>query len=507
MVKVFWDRLGLTSVIQAALGQRGVEVDVPLCTLAMVINRLVDPLSKLAAHEWLSRIYLPELEPGIPPLHHLYRSLDYLVQAKERLEEAIYRQITDLLSLRLNLVFYDLTSTYFEGGQCSLAQYGYSRDHRPDRKQVTIGLLVTPEGLPIAHEVFSGNTLDKTTVPDMVKRLQERFDIQSCIFVGDRGMVTVENIRLLEQAGYSYVIGYHKRGRVLSDDLLARHTDLTEYTKGENGLYYKEVELQPGPEDGSVPGPTLRAIICHNSEKAEDDRLFRETALAEAEEELAQLQQRLGRQAQHRGRKFTPKGVMLRVAEILNHKQVANFFTVEYDGGENLTFARNEPAIVQEALRDGKFLVQTNAELSAWQVVQAYKTLQKVEGAFRELKDFLRVRPVYHWNPDRVKGHIFVCVLAYLFEQWMEVLYGRYIEAQMAQARRLPDPAVREAELVRLRKNRLSGRRILDLLSEIQATAQAFVGKPFYAVTGPNPHVTHLLKILDVPTTPRLLPR
>ncbi|WP_264842458.1 IS1634 family transposase [Caldinitratiruptor microaerophilus] len=441
-----------------------------------------------------------ELETGVPSLQHLYRTLDYLVEAKEQLEDHMYGQLRDLLNLRLNLVFYDVTSTYFEGDHCPLAEYGYSRDHRPDRKQITIGLLVlvSPEGLPIAHEVFRGGTVDYTTVPGVLERLQKRFGVQSCAFVSHRGTVTAENLRRLHEAGSPYVLGYHKRGRALSDQLLAEHTDLAAYTEGPDGLLYKETPLATDPEDGSPLPGTTRTLLCYNEAKAQEDRALREVALAEAEAALRDLQQRLATQDRRRGRKFTAKGVMLRVAEILGHKGVAKFFQVAYDGRE-LRFERDEAAIAKETLRDGKFLVQTSADLSPWDVIRAYKNLQRVETAFRELKDFLRIRPVYHWNEQRVRGHVFTCVLAYLFEQWMEVVYTRHVEARLAEAARTADPAAREEEVRRLQSSRLTGRRILDLLSRLHATAQTFVGKPFYAVTTPTPQVGHVLKVLDVP--------
>jgi len=504
-VGILWERLGLDRAIAVALRDKELAVDVSLCVKAMVVARLCDPQSKRATHEWLDRLYLPELEGGVPPLHHFYRALDHLVEAKEDLERHIYHRLTDLLSLRLNLVFYDVTSSYFEGTRCALGRYGYSRDQRPDCRQITVGLLVTPEGLPIAHDVFPGNTLDGETVDGVLQTLRQRFEIAHVIFVGDRGMVSRETLKRLAEAGYSYVIGYHKRGRVLSDALLAEHQDLSTYQRGEGGLLYKEVRLPAleGADEGA------RMILCHNEEKAVEDRAFREAALLEAEEELGALQARLAAAGQpRRGRKLTPKGAILRLARCLETKGVKRFFAVEYDGGHHLSFRRDEEAIAREALRDGKFLVQTNAaELSSWQAVQAYKTLQRVERAFREIKDFLRLRPVYHWNESRVRGHVFVCVLAYLFEQWLGVLYDRHLQVLLAEARKLPDEEARLRELRRLQGSRLSGRGILDLLSRLQATAQSFVGKPFYAVTSPNPRVAHLLKALDLPHPPRIIPR
>ncbi|BDG60319.1 hypothetical protein [Caldinitratiruptor microaerophilus] len=135
-------------------------------------------------------------------------------------------------------------------------------------------------------------------------------------------------------------------------------------------------------------------------------------------------------------------------------------------------------------------------------MIRAYKNLQRVETAFRELKDFLRIRPVYHWNEQWVRGYVFLCVQAYLFEQWMEVLSARHVEVRLAEAARMADPAAREEEVRRLQSSRLTERRILDLLGQVHATAQTFVGKAFCAVTTPNPQVGHVLKAVDVPPRP-----
>lgn len=420
VVQFLWDQLGLTDAIQDALKGRNVTFDVARYVQAMVIHRLVDPSSKLRLFQTLDELYLPDTDGDDWQLQHFYRALDHLMDIKSDLEQVIYRRLTDLLNFRLSLVLYDLTSTHLHGHECPIGKHGYSRTHRPDLEQVELGLLVTPDGIPITHEVFAGNVSDKDTVPDILARLKDQFSVKQCVFVGDRGMVTEKNMALMVEAGYPYIVGYHKRGRLVSDDLLERFTDTAEYARIRDNLSYLEV---PTEAVGDVNGsPGVRYILCYNPEKANHDAAFRESALDEAEAGLAALAQRLGEK--RRGRRPTDKGVMLQVGDLLTKKGVQAFLEVTYTDGK-LSYERMPETIAKELLRDGKFLIRTNTTLPAADVVTSYRTLMGIERAFRQIKNFLDVGPMYHWNEQRVRGHIFICVLAYLIEQEMQVLYRK----------------------------------------------------------------------------------
>lgn len=510
VVNIFWNRLGLTEVIQSSLKDRHVEIDVALCVKIMVLCRLIKPRSKLGMIRWLKQLYLPELEDNVPEPHHFYRAMDYLIEMKDQLEKHLYLRLTDLLSLKLTLVFYDMTSSYFEGAKCDLADYGYSRDHRPDRKQIAIGLLVTPNGIPIAHDVYAGNTPDKSTVKEALARLQQTYNVKECVFVGDRGMITDKNLAALKDAGYKYILGFNKRGREVAQELLEEHQNLSTYSQADEYLWYKKIrwcgqESEPDESDEAEYQGDIRYIICYNPAKASDDKEFREQALAEAEEQLKYLQESLASETPKRGRKMTSKRVMLKVAEILKRKGTTAFFEVSYDGQKTLSFQRNEAAIERETLRDGKFLIKTNALLPTEEVVKAYKNLMRVENAFREIKDFIRLRPIYHYNDDRVKAHVMICVLAYLFEQWLEVNYHQHLETLLEQADRIPIKEERDVAIATIKKSRLSGRRILEALDEIKAVEQEFVGKRIYALTKPTDTQKKLLDVFEVPMPPKVL--
>lgn len=494
VVQFLWDQLGLTKAFQDELHNRNVMFDVSRYVKAMVCNRLMNPSSKLNLFHTIEDMYLPESDDGPWQLQHFYRALDYLMDIKPELEKFVYRRLTDLLNFRLSLVLYDLTSTHVSGHQCPIAEYGYSRTQRPDLEQVELGLLVTPDGLPITHEVFAGNTSDKKTVKGILERLKEEFSVEQCVFVGDRGMVTHKNTALLAELNYPYIVGYHKRGRVVSDALLEQYNDVSGYNVLRDNLSYLEVPVANVDDDEK--DKDTRYILCHNPIKATADETFRLSALEEAEQALLELQSRL--ETPHRGRKTSAQSVMLKVSEILTKKGVKAFFDVEFDG-QKITYTRNEVALAKEALRDGKFVIKTNTQLPAGEVVTSYKTLMNVERAFREIKNFLDVGPMYHWNEKRVRGHIFVCVLAYLFEQEIQVMYRRSWEQQERETQQILDVNEREKRLEELADTWYTGERIVKELSRWHVLKAEFLGKEFLSVPPPPQMLGGVLKALKIP--------
>ncbi|TET11388.1 IS1634 family transposase, partial [Candidatus Aerophobetes bacterium] len=207
-----WKELGLDELIDGHMRHTEAKIPVELISFLMVANRLVDPLSKLAISSWYKeKVYLPELENTHLSPHDFYRSMDYLEEMKEDIEKDLYYKLRDLFTLKLNLIFYDTTSSYFEGEGPSIAKHGKSRDHRPDKHQIIIGLLVTDEGLPIAHEVFEGDEADKATVVKTIDDLKRRFRLKRVIFVADRGMVSQANLDYIKEQGFSYIVTLKKR--------------------------------------------------------------------------------------------------------------------------------------------------------------------------------------------------------------------------------------------------------------------------------------------------------
>lgn len=398
LIEHLWQKLNLPTLISKCLSQRKLTFALPLAVLVMVINRLLKPKSKLSVEKWQKRIFLPSLKSS-PCLeyNHFLRTLDALSLVKPRLEKYIFSQLTNLFNLKLNLVFYDLTSVYFEGLKCPLAAFGYSRDHRSDARQVVLGLLVTDEGLPIAHEVYTGNTSDKSTLIHTIDKLKTTFEIKRIIFVADRGIVSQKNITEITISDYEYIISLRKRANRQVLDLLSKQLEFTEV---ETNLKAAEVKKD-----------AIRYILCKNTQKETEDKTFRENLIAKVKLELEKLKsKRVNFKYHHR--------IIASVAKILQRTNTAKYFTYSFTQADGFSFHLNEPAIKTEESLDGLWVLQTNANnLPLKEVINAYKNLASIESAFRQIKDFLKIRPIYHYSESRVKGHVFICVLAYLIEK------------------------------------------------------------------------------------------
>lgn len=371
-----WEKLGLHEVFEGLYRSSPVEFPVEEAVFGMVLNRLLEPDSKLGAYEWLrERVYRPEFE-GLE-LHHLYRALEFVDEHTKTVEEALFLRGKDLFNLEVDLVFFDTTSTYFEGhGPDGLAERGYSRDKRPDRVQVMIGLVMTREGIPVAHHVFPGNTADITMFRHAVAGLRKRFAVRRVVVVADRGVVSEPLLEALDKEGMGYIVGIPLRKWKAADKVLKR---AGRYHQVADNLRVKEVW-----EDGQ------RYVVCHNPEREGEDSRKRIEIVAALEGQLAQSG----------------------LAGLAKQKGYRRYIKVR-DGGEA---GVDWEKVKRDERYDGKFILRSNTTLSAEEIALAYKELWRVERAFRELKSGLEVRPVRHWTPSRVRGHIMVCFLALMME-------------------------------------------------------------------------------------------
>lgn len=286
-------------------------------------------------------------------------------------------QVRDLFHLGLDVVFWDTTSTYFEGrGPEGLVSYGHSKDSRPDRLQVVIGLLMTQEGIPVAHEVFPGNKADLKTFAGVLKTLKERCQIRRVILVGDRGMASEEVLKEIEAEGFEYIVGVKMRKAKAMDEVLSR---AGRYKEVRSNLKVKEIELAGE-----------RYVLCFNPEEAERARKAREEAVLRLKEHLQRdgLKSLVGNSGYRRFLKVTGTGACI-----------------------------DEEKLKEEERYDGKYVLRTNNRtLGSDEVALAYKELWRVEQAFREMKSGLDLSPVFHWTEPRVRGHIMVCFLAFLLQ-------------------------------------------------------------------------------------------
>lgn len=382
--------LGITHVLRQRLRKGKISSPVDLAILGMIINRCIDPLSKLKVDEWLKEdVYFPGAEDI--SLQHLYRGLDFLESSKDFIEDELFSKTRDLFNREVDIVFYDTTSTYIEGrGDDSCFQFGYSRDLRPDRKQVVVGLATDREGLPLASSLFPGSTMDVKTVKTMIERLS-RLKVGRVIFVCDRGMVSEENLKLFESQGYDYLVGVKLRGlKVVKDKVLSSRG---RYQKVLENLEIKEVFVEG-----------RRYIICHNPKEAERDSKVREDVLKGLTVEIERI---------NAGR-LSPGAVL--------NSPIKKRFVKELKSGR---LAINKAKVREDARYDGKYiLLTTEKRLSAEELALQYKNLFRVERAFRSLKHTIDLRPIYHWREYRVKAHLTLCVLSYFIQRYAELKTG-----------------------------------------------------------------------------------
>lgn len=432
----------------------------------MVYNRLIEPHSELATHQWVKGQYIEGKCDDIP-LQNYYRALTQLVQIKGSLETHLYNTLNNLFTLDFSLIFYDLTSTYFEGEGPSSAKRGHSRDHRPDRPQVEIGLLVNSDGIPISHTVFAGNSKDATTLPQVVKKMQENFKIKRCIFVGDKGMVSAKNLKELAIAGYEYIVSLKLRQSKETHSLVSQLPKIEGFAKLKDNLFIYELP----PPQGE------RYIACYNPIRAQETKEHREALLQKCEAFMAQLHL-----PPKQGRTKDPVKVRLRIDRFLRRKRAAAFFEYSFDAEGKLHYQRQEKEINKEAALDGLFIVKTNCQsLSKEALTLGYKTLWEVENAFREVKDFIKVRPIYHHNNDRVNGHIAICFLAYLIEKLLEKkleYHGLFITARKA----------------------------LGILASMKVVISELASQKLKKVTSIIKEQEQILKALGVQKMPRIVP-
>jgi hypothetical protein len=375
---------------------------------ALIAARLLDPCSKLAT----ARALGAETEEsslgeslGVTDTDEdaLYEAMDWLLARQGRAEQALARRhLTDG-----GLVLYDVTSTYFEGRKCPLAKFGHSREGRPDKLQIVFGLLTNGEGCPVAVEVFEGNTGDPKTLPAQIKKIRERFAIARVVLVGDRGMLTEARLRqdLRPIEGLDWITAL-------------RAPALQALAAG-GTLQLSLFDQQDLAEITHPDYPGERLIVCKNPLLAEERARKRGELLEATQRELATIAAATARGKRPlRGQ----ARIALRVGKVLGRRKVGKHFTLEITD-TSFRAARDEAAIAREAALDGVYVLRTSVavdRLPTAEAVRSYKRLAAIERAFRSLKTVdLKVRPIHHRKADRVRAHVFLCMLAYYVEWHM----------------------------------------------------------------------------------------
>jgi transposase len=369
-----WEDLGLAELLGSEMSEVETEFDLPEAVFNMVLNRLSAPSSKRQLEIWQKSV------EGIESfgLHQYYRALDYLVDHKDALEKRIFSRMRDLFHADVDIILFDTTTVAYYGDSDKhedLLEYGFSKIRRGDLKQIVVGVIMSKQGIPLGHEVFEGNRNDVMCFSKIINQVSEKYKVDRVIMVGDRGMVSKNNIRHLEQKNYKYIFGYRMRTIPQED----RHKVFSE--KEFRKLKNVELQFKEATYDGK------RLIVCYSEERAEKDRLHRENILEKIKDKIK-------------------SGNLSAIVDNTHYKR---FLRIR---GEKPVIDMDK--VKRDAIYDGMFVLTTNTNQSAVSVVEAYKDLWQVELAFRQLKSELEMGPIYHWKDRRIRAHVMICFLAFV---------------------------------------------------------------------------------------------
>ncbi len=397
-----WKKLGIDKAIASLIQERRHRTPVERLLFALVASRIGYPGSKLSIEHWVEKkVLIPGLQEV--DVHNLYRAMDLLVESNETVQHAVFKAVARNASLDVDLIFLDTTNIYFEceadDESSTLLRRGRSKDNHPELPLVSIAFAVTREGIPIRCWTFPGNTSDQTIVAQVKEELGQ-WNLGNVMIVSDAGFNSAKNRCILRKECGDYIIGEKLRVGSKGVAVEALHRK-GRYRILDNGLEIKNVII----DEGSAT--ERRFVIVRNPETAKRDKIVRDSIVAEAEKRLAAL-------SQLNGKEHTKAACALR-----SHAAYGRY--IKQTKGGMLSIDKGK--ISSEALLDGKFLVSTsNMSLDTADVAMGYKQLFEVERTFRDLKNVLDIRPVYHRRDDRIQSHILIC--------WVAMVLIRYAEQQ-----------------------------------------------------------------------------
>ncbi len=381
----------------------------------IIFQRIIQPDSKLALVDSYNLTPLNHFVslPESLDLQTLYRSLEVLEDNFPLVEKHLYRLALEEFNQSNQELFYDITSSYFEGHKCIIAEYGYSRDKRSDKEQLVIGLVTTSEGFPIKCNIYPGNKLDKTTVVEVVAQIKENYPIEEIVFVGDRGMLTSKNVEEIEKLQQKYVMAIPRtwtkkylKGLIIDEKTM---------TEVKENLYTTRLSIDKENQ----------YLLCLNTDKRDEDHSYRSDRIDRIKLELANLNQSIAKGTHVK----TRDEAMKKAGAISKMNTAGKYFIIEtVDSDTNklgfeLKYEVNQTKLESDQKLDGTFVIQTNKDgYSDEKLIEIYKNLSKVENAFKIIKNDLDMRPMYHWKESRVKGHIYACVISYFLINAIEYI-------------------------------------------------------------------------------------
>jgi transposase len=428
LARHLWHQMALSEMIHTHGQSARLRFDVAETAFVLVANRLCEPASEHGLARWLehtfvcdsqSRRWQPDwvaakritkqqrVKVEYRQLNRWYRTLDVLLAAKEKIEEALYRKVRDLFSVKVDLVFYDLTSSYFcrKQPKQTLRRHGQSKDKRPRQVQVVLGVVMA-NGFPIAHHVFPGNTADKSTLKKVLTDLQKRFGLGHIMVVSDRGLVSEENLRFLTEQKFSYLLGIGSRRRDEAQEVLQR-LDQTQWQPIDEGNLVQEISL----DDRG-----MRYFVIDSRERKDYEQSMRERSMQRACEHLQKVAK-----AVKVGRLKSPSKIGAAAQRALSNNHGYRYYAWKVPGPGQFDFFEDRQKLDAEISREGKYILKTDdRQITAAEAAACYKELNTVEQGFRDLKDVIEMRPMYHKTDERIEAHIFVASLALFLKRVLQ---------------------------------------------------------------------------------------
>ena len=432
----------------------------------MIARRIIAQGSKLSIITWLKDTAADSVfgfARADLDVEDLYAALDRLLGRQPDIQKQLAARSLD----NGCLVLYDLTSTYFEGEHCLIARFGYNRDGKKGKLQVVIGMTADTQGRPVGVEVFEGNTKDSETMKDKIKELRETYGLEEIIFVGDRGVSTIGNLEKLHVAGFRHISALTHKAMLGKIEEKSSPIQI--------GLFdAKRIVEVIDPADTRT-----RWCLCKNEETARRETATRAALMKKTEDKLRALEQTVAR-----GKRKNRDLILEQAVKAVNAFRMAKFY--EYEAGEGaFRWGVKTDALERERQLDGCYIVTSDVSpkrLSKEELVENYKRLQHIEAAWRQMKTVqLEIRPVWHWKPDRVRAHVFLCMLAYLVqhEMWRR-LKPLFDKNGKGKDREWTFDAV------------------LSRLSSLREEEREIEGHSFFTYTRPDAEQNEILRLLDV---------
>ena len=373
--------------------------------------------AELAVWDWQQKLFWHPHRVEDLEYQHLLRSLSVLTSIKDEIEAKLFLHLGELFDYTVDMVLYDLTSSYVEGvaDWSEILKRGYSRDKRRDCKQIVIGLVVTEGGFPVTFRVFEGNRLDKATLEEMVQDLKERFSIRRCIWVSDTGLLTDENVKLLEESPYEYILGMGgAENRKALKEAIQKAKALPQ--KEFKDSQFWEVEVEEAGQTQGEEANSVRIVVVESEGRQKKTAAIFERRL----EKVRQAFRTLKRQV-NKGKYVTREEIREEAVKALHKSRVTKYFSFKAEKGK-FRWTEKKQAVNERKANAGKYGLVTKSKLRAEEVIAAYRTLLVVEDVFLVLKNILDLRPFWHKRDTNIEGHVLLAVWSYLLYRSMETL-------------------------------------------------------------------------------------